>query len=509
VLRYLRRVSLKGSDAFDSSGSSERWIIRDLHYAGLSKVNDDQEHFIRDETRKQVDAILGIDEKKPRWWIVGCPGVGKSTTLFALLNSPVFDGKGFKWVHASEDKYSVVLKTKGGDCYHGTFDAKNWEKVDEILFEDEDMDVEYSVLDGVDGKYMKTWFASLCTRSDSSFGKKKVIACTSYQAISYSSENLVMMGLFKILQVDSWKQDEYIDGFEKGVLTKLANDQEELMQKYYYAGGNMRFMWEQADVVKQIIDFKIKQVPNYESLLRNQVGSSSVSAVNTLSQSFGDNTIVLSKYVMDCLSQKVGLAFVDQASAILLDNGSWQGWVFELRMMVLLRQQRLSWSFIVMNGSTMNWDAVHPQIIDIDSSDHNLLPRNIPHGCWLKPIKYDQGCFDLLYYHCPGQIDFFQFTVSKKKHDYKLKYMAKILPGLVNASAKTNFVNLYVVIPNENRFTFRVIPSELENSDLISDFDPRWSTIPKQICPKKSLDDPGDSDPPFPPVQILYYDRQR
>jgi hypothetical protein len=87
---------------------------------------------IRSRSNPQADVILGIDEKKPRWWIVGCLDEGKSTTLFVFLNSPVFDDKGLKWVHASKTTYSVVLlwlKTKGCASYYGTFAAKTWRRL--------------------------------------------------------------------------------------------------------------------------------------------------------------------------------------------------------------------------------------------------------------------------------------------------------------------------------------------------------------------------------------------
>jgi hypothetical protein len=449
-----------------------------------------------------------VDENSPRWWIRGCPGVGKSTTLFAVLNSPVFASKGFIWVHATDSGYVVVVKTKSGDCFHGMFKPKDWEKVEALLFEDDTIDVECTVLDGVDQLNMRQWFARSCELSKKSRGQKKVIACTSYQVLNYNTEDMKMMGYFRIYNVDSWKFEEYSDGFERRVLSKLAKDKEELIEKYYYAGGNIRLMWEPTVIVKEIIDTKMKTVGNFESLLRRQIGESSSSAVNTLTQSFDDECIPLSKYVMDCLSKRVGLAFVEQASAILLDNPSWQGWVFELRMMVLLQQQQLSLSFIAMNDTVVSWTAAHPQIIDIDASDHTRLPKNIPNACWLKPIKYNQGCFDLLFYHYSGKVDYFQFTKAKDPHEYKLQYIAKILPALVNSSVNTNSVNLFVVIPKENQFTFSVTSGNLQDSSLIEAFDHRWTNIPSQVCPKRSSKDQAVTYPPFPPLQIVYFDRQ-
>jgi hypothetical protein len=313
-----------------------------------------------------------------------------------------------------------------------------------------------------------------------------------------------MMGYFRSYEIDSWSLDEYIAGFEKGVLKNIAKDKEDVLQKYYYAGGNMRLMLEEVDTIIKILDGKIRSVGNFESLLRRQVGESSFSAVNTLTQSFGGEFVPLSKYVMDCLSKKVSLAFVDQAAAILLDNQSWQGWVFELRLMVLLRDQR-SLNFVAMNGTRVSWTADHPVIIDIDASDHTRLPTNLPNGCWLKPIKYDQACFDLIYYHWAGRVDYFQFTIAKEDHEYKLKYIANMLPALANPLVDTNTVNLFVVVPIGNQCTFRVTPGNLKDYSDIARFDQRWSNIPAKVCEKKSASG-VKSTIHFDPLQILYFD---
>jgi hypothetical protein len=98
------------------------------------------------------------------------------------------------------------------------------------------------VLDGVDPKYMEYWFAEACELSNASRGQKKVIACTSYQAIDYNTESMATMGYYRDYKVDSWKLEEYAEGFKEGSLVMLAKDQKRaaakvLLRRWKYAAN--------------------------------------------------------------------------------------------------------------------------------------------------------------------------------------------------------------------------------------------------------------------------------
>jgi hypothetical protein len=148
-------------------------------------------------------------------------------------------------------------------------------------------------------------------------------------------------------------------------------------------------------------------------------------------------------------------------------------------------------SFTAKDGTPVHWNAINRQIIDIDASNHTCLPTSdIKNGSWLKPIKYDEGCFDLIYYRCNGSVDFFQFTAAERGHDYELKFIAAVLPALTNSRVGQNSVNLFVVIPEENEFSFGVTPGNLKNSSLVSTFDGRWS---------------NDTTVISGPLQVLHY----
>jgi len=488
-------VTLNCSDDFKDNAS--RWTIRGLKLAGLSKSDDEQVHYVREQTVKLVDLVRKIDkgEAKARCWIRGSPGVGKSTTLFAALNSPTLN-KSFLWVHADTIGYSVILKKKDGSCSHGRFRMADSMRVDEIIENADTLDVDYIVLDGADGTNMKTWFARSCSISDESNGKIKTIACTSYQALDYNSETRVKIGGFSRYIVDAWRYEEYLQGFEEGALKKLAKDQEELEEKFFYAGGSMRFMQQEIIETKDTIDDKIDTVNDFMMLLRSQQGKSSTSATNTLTQTFGDNTVPLSEYVMKILSRKVDMGFVEQAAAIMRKNPSWQGWVFELRMMVLIR--RGSFTFTAMDGTKRSWTPQDRQTVRFNTNDNTTSLAVIPDNCCLEPEKYNQGCFDLIFFWNKERIDFFQFTIAQKGHQYKLKYIAAVLPALLqnNNASSTVEINFFVVVPKKNLPTFKIMASEVKNSTMIGPFDPRWS---EQILYGNSSS----------PLQLIYYDDEQ
>jgi hypothetical protein len=111
-------------------------------------------------------------------------------------------------------------------------------------------------------------------------------------------------------------------------LTKYYN----ISTKYYYAGGSMRSMLRGIDEVKKYIDRKFQKVADYKIFFHAQFGESSATAVNSLTQTFKGKSIPVSKYVTNLLAEAYGLEFLNAAERVMTDNPSWQGWVFELRI---------------------------------------------------------------------------------------------------------------------------------------------------------------------------------
>jgi hypothetical protein len=169
---------------------------------------------------------------------------------------------------------------------------------------------------------MRKLFQAACEDSLISNGISKVIACTSYQSLDYSSETKQQMGRFDKWEMDSWLLSDYEDGYRYSkAFSKLFTSEADVVIKHKYAGGSMRYMKNSIDEIKADIEDKLDKVVDYHNLLRNQVGRGSEFAVNSLGQSFGGAHIPLSEFVVMKISLKVSMAFVEAAEKILPNDG--------------------------------------------------------------------------------------------------------------------------------------------------------------------------------------------
>eukprot|EP01036_Dinobryon_divergens_P049641 gene49641-66499_t len=128
----------------------------------------------------------------------------------------------------------------------------------------------------------------------------------------------------------SWTFEEYQCAVESNALRGGAD----LNERYYYAGGSIRFMNKDTAALKPLMDELIARVADFSSLLSGAVGLASANAINTLMAVFqqGSRTIStpLSEYVIRVLSEKVSMDNIKICRSIMPDNSAWQGWVTEL-----------------------------------------------------------------------------------------------------------------------------------------------------------------------------------
>ena len=104
-----------------------QWELYHLDHAHLSISNAQQNHFVRDDTIQLWDSLIKLKSNGNNMraiWIDGCPGVGKSTTLFGwVLFSAVSLRKAILWVHYEEKNYHL-LRIVDSNAATATF--KNW-----------------------------------------------------------------------------------------------------------------------------------------------------------------------------------------------------------------------------------------------------------------------------------------------------------------------------------------------------------------------------------------------
>ena len=103
------------------------------------------------------------------------------------------------------------------------------------------------------------------------------------------------------------------------------------------------------------------------------------------------------------------MAFVTSAKSIMIDNPSFQGWIFELEVILTIKTCANCFGDRWLCGPDGNYISVFAA---------NDVPNDISCNTWILPCKYNQGGFDLLYYKSKGDMEVVQITRAKK-HVYK------------------------------------------------------------------------------------------
>ena len=259
-------------------------------------------------------------------------GIGKSTTLFGYLNLPPISREGYLWIHLTDDICSIIYSKKSGEVFKtGVFDIEpgiHYSYLKDLVRKISD--VTFIVIDGAtNDDFHSSLFLRAGMRRDI-----KAVSCTSRGAKSFRTEICAMMRWPRTVTLESWTFEEYKDAYKKNLPAFRARYKslEELTEAYFYAGGSMRFMCTDTEEVIDILDNKFNQVSDYSLLLRGLEGDQSKVSINMLMQIIDGTSLPLSKYVSRKLAFKVDDAFIVAASKLNPDNPSWQGLVYERKL---------------------------------------------------------------------------------------------------------------------------------------------------------------------------------
>eukprot|EP01031_Cornospumella_fuschlensis_P030457 gene30457-36807_t len=505
-------------------GVKKTWQIHNLGIFGLSSNQAHCEHYLSVTMVKFLEYLEKQLAVKGAIVATGSSGVGKSTTLVGYLNTANVARHGFLWIHADPVKFTIVLRKKNSttealSSFSASLPMLDQDSILAIrkLISEVGLSVDIIVLDGaVVG--VRDFFPSLLCAAQNYC--RLAIACASFQMYSYSSETIfqtMARGLFRRYTVDSWLEEDYRAAFKsiaswraklgctdqvlleklfaslsgaarlnstapfpytveecldsssgEGILRQrfgLTEDEHLrvvnevinsfLMPRFYYAGGNMRLMLADASAAKSFLENKFAESIHCASLLE----------------------IIMSEYVIKKLSKAVSIKFVEQAALTLPGNPSWQGWVFELRMLVLLRTTDELSLTRAANGERVSI----PGRVVFDDFATNGFPESqaflLLANKRLLPEKFNQATFDLVHVHSEMNIDFFQFTTAEKRHEYKMQYVAQALSVLGVAEGAGATVRFFVVIPHSCRDTFRVVFSDIQCSNMIRAYDSSWPQV--------------------------------
>lgn len=336
------------------------------------------------------------------------------------------------------------------------------------------------VLDGIKGR-MKTLF---CNAKDCE-SVKKILACTSYGAGGGFSNEELSLYSFQRIYLYSWSKEDIVMANNSGVISggntggdsfdhraffpSNNNDNnnsnsnnnvltnEELDKRYYYAGGCMRYMNQPTKLSMQCMEDKLQECKEPNLLLRGLQGLLTTDTVNSLMAVYRKHySVPVSKYVCDYLATKVNDGFIREAYVACGNNGSLQGWIFEMDIIRQIRQNKLLTLKESTTNNESNIELVFDKIVDYLPDDMNFTYDKLfkdQINVAIIPVKVNQGCFDFVHYSVSQESSntqivqdtledqkihnfvFYQCTISTT-HQYKCQHVATLLQKLIPSNSK-------------------------------------------------------------------------
>jgi hypothetical protein len=258
--------------------------------------------------------------------------------------------------------------------------------------------------------------------------------------------------------MESWTREEYKSAIASGALQDTALD-----EKYYYAGGSVRYFQQPIKELIVFLDEKLSRVPNAENLLGNGVvGDASEDAVNSLTAIYKNHDknrlekVIVSNYVTLLLLNKVSNAWVVKARSMLPGNPAWQGWVTEFEVLTMIEGSNHV-AFYDIEDKSEIWRTESPvSKMMVSFTDHSDTALKKKLG-WFRPSKWNQACFDVLFRESTNTLKVVQIT-GGKRHSCKLLSLIPFVQAMnvyivefVFVCRRDNFSNFIVFDPNKHQ----------------------------------------------------------
>jgi len=442
--------------------------------------------YLRDRYRDQVRFIRDRIERCGGMSVIhGPPGTGKSITAYmsALVLAAIPQGPIVLWVHIDKSMpitiiYECVLIHNGSRRFAefssedelNQFLSGDWGIVDSVskraLFIDGF--VKSSGFENLEGKSFM-WMKNNQTKNHliflMSMGSSHILSDEGYIKINY-----------KRFKQFSWTLEEYeaaltIDEFRRNVSPQLAprkdspnhmaNAEENMRIKFYYAGGSPRFMFQICtEVVKSILDRHICDDNNDLYQLTTALRRS---LPHTLFSEYrDDHREIVSQYVKHRVSMRTDIVPILSVARDSQCNFSLTAWMFEefilkqLWIPGLLKLKDVNGDLLTLESGTQMWYIFNPE---------HLVEEECPINEWLRPMRYNHnGGFDgvRITPRKPANesvtvdVSFIQCTVSKTT-DMKLIDCFKFLRQLEkNLNLKAVSVKYHLMVPEKNLGSFCV-----------------------------------------------------
>ncbi|KAH9133699.1 hypothetical protein LEN26_007048 [Aphanomyces euteiches] len=251
-------------------------------------------------------------------------------------------------------------------------------------------------------------------------------------------------------------------------------------KKIYYAGGSSRYMFQLStgEVISRIGE-AIKAAPNKADLVKYCVGMYHKDEINRL---YGLNEnrerYAVSEYALSCFVNASGKdTIVELAKNLgLAQTPPMHGYLFEWLFLATVKEEKVE--LIDVNSENVPLPMTEVCIFDPTKNFKTTGEGEEHHICadkkWLKPVKWNQGGYDALYFDMVTQkVIFIQLTIATK-HDLKLKFFDTVLSKLVAAGMKEMKVEIYFVVKAEKLEEFKI--SNVVDSDVLEKYDSTWAT---------------------------------
>eukprot|EP00980_Cylindrotheca_fusiformis_P021564 scaffold8412_cov155-Cylindrotheca_fusiformis.AAC.1 len=237
-----------------------------------------------------------------------------------------------------------------------------------------------------------------------------------------------------------------------------------ITEKYLYAGGSARFMFEYttSELEKRLRGlFGFLRKHDWDAFTSSALAPSATSSVNSLMQQLNGRATAVSRYVLFEAYDRVegDLVKAVQAAADMSENPALIGWAFELRQLhtiktVLTNNSRLLFFFPKMFLKSKEGLCFRPLKNGEASFDGNKLikhnNRNLNSGTIIWCMKWNQGCFDFAFFK-KGTLMTLQFTVAAE-HTLKVQFIKDLRNAIEENSSVSvnNFIHIGVVGGNDD-----------------------------------------------------------
>jgi hypothetical protein len=361
--------------------------------------------------------------------VTGCSGVGKSIVVFAqTIHNCWNNNKSLLYYHSDSKKFNcfVMDRSKNVQLVHNS--SPKFVRLNRNNYD-------VAVVDGThEPSEMNIMFKSFPD-------DKKLVVCTSYQAVKISQETEYNTPKEKLIQwtVCSWTWEDYYCAATAGCFSfEQAPNEQQLTEiidyRFKICGGSVRlFSGDPTQAINSIKE-SLKRVKDYQLFYDNKLGDKSADAVNRLMALYRDdndiNSIPLSQFVFEELANKCGgkeatVKFIQDARKAMPNNPSWQGWVTEYEVVAILRLYKSLVVHYDVDGET-NDTLLCSDLIQLNLNESLKLHSEYNTNSWILPYKWNQALWDAVQILNDGMLGIRQIT-SGATHTNKFSHLHKLI----------------------------------------------------------------------------------